>query len=67
MVNEIDKYNDMLKKEYGESITVEIKSAIDDDDSQYYYYTSAHKGDSDDFETVEEAYVDACIYLKYGI
>lgn len=67
MTNEIEKYNKMLKEEYGENITVEIKSNTDDDGSEYYYYISAYKGDSDDFETIEDAYNDACIYLKYEI
>lgn len=62
----IEKYNAMLREEYGEDITVEIKSEIDDDGSKYYYYTSARYGDSDNtFESIEEAYDDACIYLSY--
>lgn len=61
----IDKYNVMLKTEYGENVTVEIKSYIEDDDSVWYYYTSTRYGDSNAFESIEEAYNDACIYLSY--
>lgn len=62
----IDKYNAMLRDEYGEGITVELKSYVEDDDSVWYYYTSARYGRSDySFETIEEAYTDACIYLSY--
>lgn len=62
----IEKYNAMLREEYGKDITVEIKSYIEDDNSEWYYYTSARYGDSDNaFESIEEAYNDACIYLSY--
>lgn len=64
MSNEIEKYNKMLKEEYGENITVKIKSNTDDDGNEYYYYISAHKGDSESFETVREAYDYACMYLE---
>ena len=59
------EYNQMLKEEYGENITVEIKSYIEDDGTILYYYTSIRYGDRDAFETIEEAYKDACIYLSY--
>lgn len=59
----IDKYNFMLKKRYGKNITVEIKSYIDDDKNIQYYYTSARYDNSDVYETIEEAYDKACIYL----
>ncbi len=65
MINEIDKYNKMLKKEYGEEITVEIKSYTDDDGSKVYYFSSILNGDSDGFETIREAYDYACMYLEY--
>lgn len=58
------EYNKRLKDEYGD-VTVELKSYIEDDGSTYYYYTSARYGDSDAFETIDEAYSDACIYLSY--
>ena len=62
----LEKYNAMLKEEYGVNITVEIKSYIEDDDSVWYYYTSARYGRSENaFETIEEAYSDACLYLSY--
>ena len=62
----LEKYNEMLKTEYGESITVEIKSSIEDDGREWYYYTSARYGRSEKaFETIEEAYSDACLYLSY--
>ena len=64
MSNEIEKYNKMLKEEYGENITVEIKNNTDDDGNEYYYYISAYKGDSESFETVREAYDYACMYLE---
>ena len=59
----LDKYNAMLKETYGEHITVQIKSYIEDDGSEWYYYTSARYGDSDAYETVEEAYKEADDYL----
>lgn len=65
MINEIDKYNKMLKEEYGEDITVEIKNYIDNDDSKVYYFSSALNEDSEVFETVREAYDYACMYLEY--
>ena len=62
----LDKYNAMLKEEYGKDITVEIKSYVEDDNSVWYYYTSARYGDSENaFETIEEAYSDACLYMSY--
>lgn len=62
----LDKYNAMLREEYGEDITVILKSYIEDDDSERYYYTTARYGDSENaFETIEEAYSDACLYLSY--
>lgn len=60
----VDKYNEMLKSEYGD-VTVQIKSYAEDDGSVLYYYTSARYGDSEIFETIEEAYSDACLYLSY--
>lgn len=65
MINEIDKYNKMLREEYGEDITVEIKSYVEDDGSEWYYYTSIRYDDSDAFETVAEAYDEAYVYLRY--
>jgi hypothetical protein len=59
----LDKYNAMLKEEYGEYITVKIKSYIEDDGSEWYYYTSNKYGDSDAYETIEKAYKEAGIYL----
>ena len=62
----LDKYNAMLKEEYGKDITVKLTSYIEDDGSEWYRYTSARYGDSDNaFETIEEAYSDACLYLSY--
>ena len=60
----VEKYNEMLRDEYGD-VTVQIKSYTEDDGSVLYYYTSARYGDSDAFETIEEAYSDACLYLSY--
>ena len=37
----LDKYNAMLKKKYGENITVKLVSYIEDDGSKWYRYTSA--------------------------
>ena len=65
MINEIDKYNKMLKEEYGEDITVEIKNYINDDGSKVYYFSSALNENSGGFETVREAYDYACMYLEY--
>lgn len=60
----LEKYNAMLREIYGENITVKIKSYIEDDGNEYYYYTSKKYGDSDAYETVEEAYKEADIYLR---
>lgn len=65
MINEIDKYNKMLKEEYGGDIIVKIKNYIEDDGSKVYYFSSALNGDSEGFETVREAYDYACMYLEY--
>ena len=59
------KYNEMLKKDYGQDITVQIKSYVEDDGSVFYYYTSARYGDSDAYATIIEAYDAACLYLSY--
>ena len=56
-------YNDKLIERYGPSITVEIKSYIEDDGSIWFYYTSNRRGDSDVYETVEQAYEMANDYL----
>lgn len=61
----LEKYNLMLKADFGENITVQIKSYIEDDGSEWYYYTSSRYGDSDAYETAEEAYAAAAIYLSY--
>lgn len=65
MIDEIDKYNKMLKKEYGEDITVKIKNYIEDGGSKVYYFSSVLNGDSESFKTVREAYDYACMYLEY--
>jgi hypothetical protein len=57
------KYNSMLREKYGEDITVKIKSYTEDDGSEWYYYTSRRYGDSDAYETIEEAYKEADCYL----
>lgn len=62
VISMMDKYNKMLKAEYGENITVEIKGGFDDG-NEFFYYTSARYGDSDRFETIEEAYKEASNYL----
>lgn len=62
----LDKYNAMLKEKYGKDITVKLISYIEDDGSEWYSYTSARYEDSNNaFETIEEAYSDACLYLSY--
>lgn len=61
----VEQCNDKLRNDYGQNITVQIKSYIEDDGSIWYYYTSARYGDSDSFEAINEAYDDACLYLSY--
>lgn len=61
----IEQYNEKLKNEYGQNITVQLRSYTEDDGSVWYYYTSARYGDSNSFETIEAAYSDACLYLSY--
>lgn len=60
----LNKYNSMLKEKHGEEITVQIKDYIEDNGSIRYYYTSAKYGDSDAYDTVEEAYTVADRYLS---
>ena len=60
----INKYNEMLRKTHGKNITVQIQSYIEDDGSEWYYYTSARYGESDAYETIEEAYKEADSYLR---
>ena len=63
----LQKYNDMLKQEYGDTITVELVSYVEDDDSVLYTYTSQNYGnDHPAFETIEEAYNDVCMYLAHN-
>ena len=62
----LDKYNEMLREEYGSDITVKLIRYIEDDGSELYRFTSARYGDSDNaFETAKEAYYDASVYLNY--
>ena len=61
----VEKYNEMLRDEYGQNITVQLRSCTEDDGNVLYYYTSARYGDINSFETIEEAYSDACLYLSY--
>lgn len=61
----IEQYNEKLRHEYGQNITVQLRSHIEDDGSVWYYYTSLRYGDSGYFKTIEEAYSDACLYLSY--
>lgn len=63
--NMLEKYNAMLKEEFGENITVELQSFMDDDDVERFYYTTTGFGESSSFDAVEDAYADACIYLRY--
>ena len=58
-----NKYNMKLKKKHGADITVKIYSYIEDDGNVAYYYSSILYGDSDAYETVEQAYKEADIYL----
>ena len=60
----LNKYNSLLKEKHGEEITVQIKDYIEDNDGIRYYWTSAKFGDSDAYDTVEEAYVVADGYLS---
>lgn len=61
---QIQVYNDKLLERYGPSITVKIKSYIEDDGSIWFYYTSSKCGDSDAYETIEQAYESANDYLN---
>lgn len=65
VITMLNKYNSMLREKHGQSITVELKSYIEDDGSEWFYYTSARYGDSDGYETIEEAYSAADLYLCY--
>lgn len=56
-------YNDKIIEKYGPGTTVEIKSYIEDDDSIWFYYTSNRCGDSDAYESIEQAYEMANDYL----
>ena len=60
----IEECNDALRMRHGKNITVQIKSYVEDDDSIWYYYTSSKYGDSDAYETLEEAYENANDYLN---
>ena len=62
-VKTLEQCNKMLRDKHGEMITVQVRSYIEDDDSTWYYYTSAKYGDSDAYETLEEAYENANDYL----
>lgn len=60
----VDECNEELRNTYGKYISVEVKSYVEDDGSIWYYYTSAKYGDSDAYETIEEAYENANDYLN---
>ena len=57
------EYNEMLRKTHGKGITVQLRTVIDNDGEAYYYYTSSKYGDSDNYDTPEEAYEAANEYL----
>lgn len=56
----LDKHNDMLRQTHGKYITVQIKKVPKEDK---YYFTSRKYGNSVAFNTIEEAYKEADIYL----
>lgn len=64
MKHVLREYEEMLRKTHGESITVYLKSVIDDDGEAYYYYVCAKYGESDNYDTPEEAYKEADDYLR---
>jgi hypothetical protein len=61
--DETEYYNQKLKDTFGSYITVEIESTFSDDDSIKYYYKGARCGESDMYNTAEEAYKNAYDYL----
>lgn len=62
-MNEVKLYNKKLQEMHGKSIKVKIKSFYDnDDDNTYYYYVNKY-GESDYYETPEQAYEAADDYL----
>ena len=61
----IEQCNEKLRNDYGQNISVQVKSCIEDDGSVWYYYTTARYGDIAAFETIEKAYDAACLYLSY--
>lgn len=59
----IDKYNELLREEFGMDIAVQIKSNSEDDDSIRFLFTSAKYGDSYSYDTAEKTYSEARKYL----
>lgn len=59
----LEEYNEKLQNAHGKSITVQIKVCIDDDGNDYYYFVSKY-GESDNYDTIEEAYKEADEYLR---
>jgi hypothetical protein len=56
----LDKYNSMLREKHGQNITVKIKKVPRE---TKYFFTSRKYGNSISFNTIEEAYKEADIYL----
>ena len=57
----LDKYNAMLREKHGQHITVKIKKVSKQDK---YYFSYRKYGNSDAFNTIEEAYEEANCYLR---
>lgn len=57
----LDKYNSMLREKHGQNITVKIKKVPR---VSLYFFTSRKYGNSIAFNTIEEAYKEADIYLR---
>lgn len=58
------EYNEMLRNTHGECITVQLRTVVNNDGDAYYYYTSANYGNSDNYDSPEEAYKAADDYLR---
>jgi hypothetical protein len=61
--DELEHLNNLLQEKHGEDITVKICSYEEDDGSTKYYHTSAKYGNSNSYNTPQEAYKAADAYL----
>lgn len=60
---EVDKYNNMLKEEFGDDLTLQICASGEGEDV-VYYFCGASISESDHYESAKECYEEAQDYMR---